>query len=429
MQFKLIILILTLFIFPDSFAQKGAADSLQTVLKKHSEIDDQRVDLLNTIAGKISRTDPAKAIKLLKESEALAEKLQYNKGKMDCYLELGRLYNADEQYKTAIHYAAQGSIIAKDLKLTDYKRAFFLLLAEIHYDKNNSIYEKISAKDFQTEIKYKAFLKDSLHQSREKAGFLKKVIENQESELLISRLLIFLGIITFLGLILLGVYISTVIKSRKIKMENKQLLTEQKLRRSQMNPHFIFNSIQNIRSLINDKKEERAVDYLNRFSQLTRQILESSDENYTSLTEEVELIENYINLQQLLYNKSFNYTIKAEDAINTDSIFLPPMLTQPFIENAIKHGLNGKSANGLIEIKFYLKDRKLFFEISDNGCGFSNDKKATNHKSLATMITKERLAHYTKNRDVILQTQNILDLNKNIIGAKVIFEIPYIYEN
>ncbi|MCY1479342.1 hypothetical protein D9M68_127780 [compost metagenome] len=141
------------------------------------------------------------------------------------------------------------------------------------------------------------------------------------------------------------------------------------------------------------------------------------------------MIENYLSIQQLLYSNKFDYKIEVEDAIDTEAILLPPMLTQPFIENAIKHGLGNKDKNGMIEIHFYLKESKLFFEVSDNGKGFDAEKKVTNHKSLAMTITKERLVNYTKNADFIVQADNIKDTNENIVGAKISFEIPYIYEN
>lgn len=204
---------------------------------------------------------------------------------------------------------------------------------------------------------------------------------------------------------------------------------KQKLLVTQMNPHFIFNSIENIQELIYGKKDEEAINYLGKFSALTRQILENSNENYISLTEEVAMITNYMAIQQLLYSNKFDYTIAIESSIDAETIFLPPMLTQPFIENAIKHGLSNTKQNGRVDISFYLNESKLFFEVSDNGKGFNTGKKTGNHKSLAMTITKERLIGYTKNQDFIVHTDNIMDNDTNIVGAKVRFEIPYIYEN
>lgn len=212
-------------------------------------------------------------------------------------------------------------------------------------------------------------------------------------------------------------------------MQNQQLLLEQKLLITQMNPHFIFNSIQNIRSLINNKQNNEAVNYLGKFSKLTRQILENSNQNYISLEEEVEMIENYLSIQQLLYENKFNFSVHVEEGIDTESIFLPPMLAQPFIENAIKHGLSNTLSNGKIVVHFYLKENKLFFEVTDNGKGFDTEKTVSNHKSLAMTITKERLVSYTKNKDFIVQTDNLITPDGTIEGAKVVFEIPYIYEN
>ncbi|WP_296150544.1 histidine kinase [uncultured Flavobacterium sp.] len=204
---------------------------------------------------------------------------------------------------------------------------------------------------------------------------------------------------------------------------------KQKLLITQMNPHFIFNSISNIQGLIRNRKEEDAINYLNKFSVLTRQILENSNENYISLAEEVGMMENYLLIQQLLYSSKFSFTIEIEEEIDTESLFLPPMLTQPFIENAIKHGLAGRDQNGRIAIRFYLRDARLFFEISDNGKGFDASKTTGSHKSLAMTITKERLINYTKNQDFVVQADSIKDQDEKVVGAKVVFEIPYIYES
>ncbi|UPT71879.1 MAG: histidine kinase [Flavobacterium sp. JAD_PAG50586_2] len=195
-----------------------------------------------------------------------------------------------------------------------------------------------------------------------------------------------------------------------------------------MNPHFIFNSVQNIRSLINDKQEKAAVDYLDKFSKLTRQVLENSEENYIAMDEEVEMIENYLSIQQLLYSNKFEFDITVDEAIDTESVFLPPMLTQPFIENAIKHGLGDTGEGNRISIRFYLKEARLFFEVLDNGKGFGKGTKSSSHKSMAMKITGERLTHYTKNKDFSIQTDNITGIDGTIAGAKVHFEIPYIYE-
>ena len=105
------------------------------------------------------------------------------------------------------------------------------------------------------------------------------------------------------------------------------------------------------------------------------------------------------------------------------------MLTQTFIENDIKHGLKNTTEKGQIKVQFELQNNKLFFEIRDNGTGFSEHQKVSGNKSLAMKITKERLMHIANTIDFEVQTENLLDEHKNTVGAKVSFEIPYIYEN
>jgi len=209
-------------------------------------------------------------------------------------------------------------------------------------------------------------------------------------------------------------------------LEKNQM--RQKLLLSQMNPHFIFNSLQNIRSLIRGKQDDAAIDYLGKFSKLTRQVLENSDEDYISLSDEVAMITNYLTLQQLS-GHAFDFKVTVADAINPESILLPPMLTQPFVENAIRHGVSAREAGGCIAVRFYLEGNQLFFEVTDNGNGFQSHRKQAGHKSMSMGITRERLAHYTKNRDIAIKADNLKDKDQNTIGARVGFEIPYIYEN
>lgn len=216
-------------------------------------------------------------------------------------------------------------------------------------------------------------------------------------------------------------------KQEIAKLEKNRI--KQKLLLSQMNPHFIFNSVQNIQGLINSHKNDEAVNYLGKFSKLTRQILENSGENYIALADELDMIKNYISIQQLLYGNSISYTLNVDDAIDTESVFLPPMLTQPFIENAIKHGLKNKHDDGMLAMRFYLQEGKLFFEVTDNGLGFDAGSRDGNHKSMATAITKERLVNYTGNADFEVRTENITNNGNDVLGAKVVFEVPYIYED
>lgn len=349
-------------------------------------------------------------------------------------VQLGSLYYKMGDLAKAKKYALEGLELSKktgEIGVKDHA-------ARLMYDVS------VKTKDFQKALemyKYSEKIVDSsqvmaskneLEQQQLKYDFEKKELRlkldaEKKAAAKNNWLIALSGIIL---LLLLGVYFYYRTNKQKqaiAGLEKNQI--KQKLLVTQMNPHFIFNSIGNIQQLIYDEKDDDAINYLSKFSVLTRQILENSNENYISLHEEVEMIGNYLSIQQLLYNNKFSFTIEVDKDIVPETIFLPPMLTQPFIENAIKHGLAGKNQNGLIDIRFYLEDTKLFFEVLDNGKGFEAEKSTSSHKSLAMTITKERLVNYTKNQDFVVQTDNIKDSDEKVVGAKVVFEIPYIYEN
>jgi tetratricopeptide (TPR) repeat protein len=280
----------------------------------------------------------------------------------------------------------------------------------------------------QQQLKYD-FEKEQLEQKLAQGKKLSALKLENERKTTIKNNWLFALSGTLLLLLLLGYFYYRNNKQKQAITILEKDQIKQKLLVTQMNPHFIFNSIDNIQGLIHSHKDDEAVNYLTKFSKLTRQILENSNENYISLAEEIEMTTNYLSIQQLLYDNKFTFNIQIDHDVDQEFIFLPPMLTQPFIENAIKHGLSNTSENGKIDIHFFLKENKLFFEVTDNGKGFDSTQKSTNHKSLAMTITKERLISYTKNQDFVVQTDNIKDNQENIVGAKVSFEIPYIYEN
>lgn len=391
---------------------------------------------VNSISGKIAHVKIAQlqfdeAERILKE----ALKADFHPVTTTSnYVVLGELYYKKQQLDKADDY------LTKALSLSKEYRQF-----EIQQDVSNLLYKVSSAKkdhkkalemyilhnqlidSSKTETSKNALVQQQLKYSFEKKE-LKLKLDSEKKNAIKNNWLI-----TLSGLLLLlvsGIYFyyrNSKQKQAITVLEKEQI--KQKLLVTQMNPHFIFNSIDNIQGLIHDKKDNEAINYLTKFSKLTRQILENSNENYISLSEEIEMTQNYLAIQQLLYDNKFSFNIAIEDAIDQEAIFLPPMLTQPFIENAIKHGLSNTTNQGQIDIHFYLKDQKLFFEVSDNGKGFDTVQKTTTHKSLAMTITKERLVSYTKNQDFVVHTHNILDKDTKVVGAKVSFEIPYIYEN
>jgi tetratricopeptide (TPR) repeat protein len=255
----------------------------------------------------------------------------------------------------------------------------------------------------------------------------------QANELKGLRLLQFTWFMAGLaGLALLIIFIAVMLhRQRELKNSRQTLLLQQRLFRTQMNPHFLFNSLASIQNFIIKEKPSLASDYLGRFSKLMRQILNSSAEEYVPLEQEISSIENYLALQKVRYREMFDYTVEVDEEIDTETTRIPPMLAQPFIENAIEHGILHKGSKGNIAVSFELYNNRLLFEVEDDGIGREkalellkiHDK---NHKSMATAITLERIK--VLNRRLKLKiTLEIIDLKDEqgkASGTKVVFGVP-----
>jgi ligand-binding sensor domain-containing protein len=168
---------------------------------------------------------------------------------------------------------------------------------------------------------------------------------------------------------------------------------ETKMFRSQMNPHFIFNSLNSIQKYIWENKEEDAAEYLARFAKLIRAILENSRKETISLYEEIEVMKLYIELEHRRSNAHFDYSIKVSEDINLQNIAIPPLLMQPFIENAIWHGLNKKKEKGNLIVSVTKKEVQLICIIDDDGVGRQENVASisTEKKSLGITITQQRI--------------------------------------
>lgn len=225
-------------------------------------------------------------------------------------------------------------------------------------------------------------------------------------------------------------------REKKIHDRNKLLLMEQKLLRSQMNPHFIFNSLTSIQSFIFENNPIEAGSYLSRFSELIRSILYNSREEFISLEKEINTLNNYLDIQQLRYNNKFEYSIEIDPKIDTEMQAIPPMLAQPFIENSIEHGIKHLNGGGWIHISYSLSNDTLILKIEDNGIGIEaskklKDKKASEHKSLAMVITKERIDILNNRKGSVkysLKVEDIFDSGK-VSGTSVTFTIPVLKLN
>ncbi|MCD6332712.1 MAG: histidine kinase [Bacteroidales bacterium] len=174
-----------------------------------------------------------------------------------------------------------------------------------------------------------------------------------------------------LGFLLIYSFIMYLIRALKIREDRKQrlLLAEKQALLSQMNPHFIFNSLNSIQSFILDNNEYLANTYLTRFSSLIRRILDNSKKNMIPLAEEIETLKLYLSLEHLRFEDRFHYTIQKDPRLDANEIMIPPMLIQPFVENAIWHGIAQLKEGGKVTIDFKSNHNRYYCRIRDNGIG------------------------------------------------------------
>lgn len=182
---------------------------------------------------------------------------------------------------------------------------------------------------------------------------------------------------------------------RNAEVENKLIASQLTALKAQMNPHFMYNALNSIQALNIKNEIKKSNFYLGKFSRLMRKVLDASGEEAITVQDEIEILELYLELEKLRFGEEFNYDIIIGNEIDTYKLLLPPMLLQPFIENAIKHGLLHKKGEKRIDIEFKLTD-KLVCIITDNGVGRKKvqeiqQRLAENHKSFATQATKKRI--------------------------------------
>lgn len=217
--------------------------------------------------------------------------------------------------------------------------------------------------------------------------------------------------------------------SRKNELLNRMMELERMALSAQMNPHFIFNSLNSIHSFLLYEENENAEKYLLRFAKLIRQTLANSRVSYITVSEEHETLNNYVLLEKMRFKNNFSYRIDCNFKELPQHACIPPMLIQPYVENAIIHGLSKKTTNAELFIGFYREGELLKVVIRDNGIGYKEsikNKRDNGHKSYGTQITEERLKSFQeKSKDGFsVQIREADESNTEFPGTEVVLTIP-----
>lgn len=219
---------------------------------------------------------------------------------------------------------------------------------------------------------------------------------------------------------------------RNIRLKSAKELSENKLQafQARMNPHFIFNSLSSIQSLILNDDKEGSVDYLSEFSGLMRQVLDNSALSKVPLKAEIDMLRSYIELEHLRFD-GFSRSIKVADDISPESVEVPGMIVQPFVENAILHGLMGKGSEGRLDVTFSRKERHIICIVEDNGIGRAASaelkaKRNITRKSHGISIATNRLALLNDKKRGLVNNITYIDKIEDgkPAGTKVIIELP-----
>ena len=366
--------------------------------------------------------DFEKAIFYGKKSLALKKAINKATDLSINYNNMGDAYLKKGEYRLAIRYLDSALPTAKGVLKS--------------YVLNNLKEAYTGLNDFKSAIRYadlKDEIKDSITsaQQKEKVAELTEQFESEKKQQQIDILdtknelqaltirqqrgmLIVFGVIALLILIL-GYF---GFKNYKTKQQLDKVLLQQKLRKTQLNPHFLFNALQSIQNFVYQNDKDKSGSYLSSYSKLIRLVLENSEDNFTSVADDKLALESYLKLQQLTHNDSFTYQIEIGESVEEDFDQVPSLITQPFVENAILHGIKDVP-DGNVSIKYYKEGDQLHVVIADNGKGISSKKEASKklHKSMSSEIIKEQLKNLNK---ASKNFNGDLTINSSSSGTEVI---------
>ncbi|MEZ4828115.1 MAG: tetratricopeptide repeat protein [Bacteroidia bacterium] len=442
-----------------TYDQKGYGDSALYYFKKAEALANSTGDkksasqsLDNISDFYRSRNQPQQELQVQQKALATREEAKDIEGLKESNLKIGKIYLNQNLSNAAIPYLKRSVDLSEDLgALSDKGEA---------YEALSQAYEKIG--DYQnalTSLKASRAITDSVQQEKmeflqnslavneelnrrdtriatlmkdqelieEKLRALEKEREAREANLHRQQIISYSLIA---GLILVLVSGFFVLRSYNARRKANLLLTLKSLR-AQMNPHFIFNSLNSVNSFIAKNDDRSANKYLADFSRLMRAVMENSQQDFVPLSAEVQILELYLSLEHFRFKDKFDYKFTVDPAIPRDSVDIPPMLIQPYIENAIWHGLRYKDEKGFLRVEIRQAENHLLVEVEDNGIGRekSHELKTKNqktHQSTGLKNTAERLniINTLYKKEITVKIDDVLDQGE-CKGTFVEIRIPF----
>lgn len=394
---------------------------------------------------------------LYQRSLTIARKVS-NKGKIPLLLlNLAEIALQQHNYDTVTSYLSQAIPLAQELgQKSDLQRAHNLLYqvhearrdyqtALEHYRvarayQDSLFNEEKSEQIAELQTKYEVEKKEQQIASQEQ-----KITLLAENERIANRLrLVLLVALGLLVVLILFVYSRYRLKqrsaqllsekNREIQSKNEQINQmnqelEKRMLRAQMDPHFIFNSLNSIQHLITINDKTSSLMYLSKFSKLVRRVLENSVNTQVPLADEITLLKHYIELEQLRYNHSFEYIIDVDPSVDVYDTEIPFLLIQPYVENALAHGLRHKSKDGQLTIELKQIESHLLCAVEDNGIGRAEaqrHKQQSAYPSRGMSVTQQRLEtlNVRKTQKTSVHILDLTDEQNQARGTRVEISVP-----
>jgi tetratricopeptide (TPR) repeat protein len=405
----------------------------------------------------VSLKNYSKAATYLEQSRIISEKEGYDNFLGQIYKNLGVIYWQNKDKNQAIAFLEKAVFVSEKineqnelLKITqilnryyaennDFKKAYATSLKTLELNNNiNGIEKQKSITEINT--KYETEKKEIQIKSLKKDKEIASLTNEKQKNFLIIISLLFVSIL-FTVFVLFNRYkIKKQNESLKSKLEEaektilaekKASLSELKAFKSQMNPHFFYNALNTIQSYILSNDKKLAISYLSKFSLLTRSILEMTEKESISVSEEIKTLALYLDIEKARFNEDFIYNITTANSEHLDMIQIPTLFLQPYVENAVKHGLLHKEGTKKLDIQFEIQSELLRITIDDNGIGRQksaalNTIKNKHHTSFATNAMEHRIEilNKTKTNKITVQFVDKVNTAHQSIGPTVLIKIP-----
>jgi len=373
---------------------------------------------------------------------------------MRLLLDIAKTYAAKKNFKVALPYILESLAMSRRAGAQHYVLEAYRLLPELykHLGKNDSAYsylqqytvlkDSVVSKQFLWQLSnYKK--QEEIKRQRDQLALLDKENKINEDKLRQETKLKWILLAGLLISCLSGFMIhkNLALKRKNDKLENLHRQTElqhhiseleMQALRAQMNPHFIFNCLNSINRFILKNETEAASGYLTKFSRLIRMVLTHSKKAFISLEDELEMLKLYLDMERLRFKDAFDYSITFKNSVDAGNVFVPPLLLQPFAENAIWHGLMHKEGHGHLEIELRIDKKILTCTITDDGVGRNKaaeikNRSSEKQKSMGLQITSDRLTLLNKDsgQAASFNVEDILDSEGKPAGTRVILKMNY----